>query len=40
MAETKPLTAYWMHDVIRISEPLTTSENTHGGWNQYRSGRS
>ena len=23
MAETKPLTAYWMHDVIRISEPLT-----------------
>ena len=21
MAETKPLTAYWMHDVIRISEP-------------------
>ena len=21
MAGTKPLTAYWMHDVIRISEP-------------------
>ena len=23
MVETKPLTAYWMHDVIRISEPRT-----------------
>ena len=23
MAETKPLTAYWMHDIIRISDPRT-----------------
>ena len=27
MAETKPLTAYWMHDVIRISEPLTIGKH-------------
>ena len=24
---TKPLTAYWMHDVIRISEPLTIGKH-------------
>ena len=27
MAETKPLTAYWMHDVIRISEPSTIGKH-------------
>ena len=27
MAETKPLTAYWMHDVIRISEPKTIGKH-------------
>ena len=27
MAEPKPLTAYWMHDVIRISEPLTIGKH-------------
>ena len=27
MAKTKPLTAYWMHDVIRISEPLTIGKH-------------
>ena len=27
MAEPKPLTAYWMHDVIRISEPMTIGKH-------------
>ena len=27
MAETKPLTAYWMHDVIRSPEPLTIGKH-------------
>ena len=38
MAETKPLTAYWMHDVIRISEPLTIGKHA---WRlvQYRGSR-
>ena len=39
MAETKPLTAYWMHDVIRISEPLTIGKHA---WRlvQYRGSES
>ena len=31
MAETKPLTAYAMHEVLRISQPLVMG-STHGGW--------
>ena len=27
MAEPKPLTAYWMHDVVRISEPMTIGKH-------------
>ena len=27
MAEPKPLTAYWMHDVIRISKPVTIGKH-------------
>ena len=27
MAEPKPLTAYWMHEVIRISEPMTIGKH-------------
>ena len=39
MAETKPLTAYWMHDVVRISEPLTIGRHA---WRlvQYRGSES
>ena len=39
MAETKPLTAYWMHDVIRISEPLSIGKHA---WRlvQYRGSES
>ena len=31
MAETKPLTAYWMHDVIQISEPMTIGKHAWRG---------
>ena len=27
MAGTKPLTAYWMHDIVQISEPLTIGKH-------------